>query len=55
MQHSTIRISEDNRVVCSGSTIMSGYVNAPKLTAKVLKDGEVYTSDLGSPPAGKAG
>lgn len=48
MKHSSVRIAEDGKVVCSGKTIMSGYVNSPELTAQVLKDGEVYTSDIGT-------
>ena len=48
MKHSSVRIDEDGRVICSGETIMSDYVNAPELTAQVLKGGEIYTSDIGS-------
>ena len=48
MKHSSVRIGEDGRVICSGDTIMSGYANAPEATAKVLKDNEIYTSDIGS-------
>ena len=48
MKHSSVRIDEDGRVICSGKTIMSGYVNSYELTAQVLKQGEVYTSDIGS-------
>lgn len=48
MKHSSVRIAEDGRVVCSGPTIMSGYLGNPEATAQVLKDGEVYTSDVGS-------
>ena len=47
MIHSSVRIDEDGRVVCSGKTIMSGYVNNPELTAQVLKEGEIHTSDTG--------
>ena len=47
MKHSSVRIDEDGRVICSGLTIMSGYVGAPELTADVLRDGEVFTSDIG--------
>ena len=47
MKHSTVRIAEDGRVVCSGSTIMSGYVGSPQASAQVLREGEVYTSDFG--------
>ena len=48
MMNSSVRIDTDGRVICSGHTIMSGYVNSPEATAKVLKDGEIYTSDIGS-------
>ena len=48
MKHSRVRIDDDGRVICSGDTIMSGYVNSPELTAQVLKEGEVFTSDIGS-------
>lgn len=48
MKYSSVRIDEGGRVICSGETIMAGYVNAPELAAQVLKGGEVYTSDIGS-------
>ena len=48
MKHSSVRIDENGRVVCSGKTIMSGYLDAPEATAQVLRNGEVYTSDIGS-------
>ena len=48
MKHSSVRIGDDGRVICSGKTIMSGYVNAPEATALVLREGEVFTSDIGS-------
>ena len=48
MKHSSVRISDDGRVVCSGSTIMSGYANSPEATAKVLIGNEIYTSDVGT-------
>lgn len=47
MKHSSVRIDEDGRVVCSGSTLMSGYVAGPEATAQVLVGGEVRMSDLG--------
>lgn len=34
-------------VVCGGPTVMLGYWREPELTASVLKDGWLYTSDLG--------
>lgn len=47
MKHSSVRIGEDGRVICSGKTIMSGYAGAPEATAQVLREGEVFTSDIG--------
>lgn len=46
MKHSQIRI-EEGKVVCSGKTLMSGYWNDEVLTQSVLRDGNLYTSDLG--------
>ena len=48
MKHSRVRIDDEGRVICSGETIMSGYAGSPEATAKVLIDGEIYTSDIGS-------
>ena len=48
MKHSSVRINEDGRVVCLGATIMSGYWGAPELTAQVLINNEIYTSDIGT-------
>ena len=48
MKHSSVRIDENGRVVCSGKTIMSAFVNSSDLTAQVLKGREIYTSDIGS-------
>ena len=48
MKHSSVRIDDQGRVICSGETLMSGYVNAPQLTAQVLINGEIHTSDVGS-------
>jgi long-chain acyl-CoA synthetase len=41
-----IRISE-GEVVASGPNVMQGYYNRPKETAEVLKEGWLYTGDLG--------
>lgn len=46
MKHSHIRI-EEGKVVCAGKTLMSGYLNDEALTQSVLRDGNLYTSDLG--------
>lgn len=47
MKHSSLFISEDGRITCSGKNIMSGYVNDEKLTSQILRDGRVYTNDKG--------
>lgn len=48
MKHSSVRIDDQGRVICSGKTIMSGYAGAPELAAQVLINGEIHTSDVGS-------
>ncbi|MBP5394095.1 MAG: acyl--CoA ligase [Bacteroidaceae bacterium] len=48
MKHSSVRIDEGGRVVCSGRTIMSGYAGSPELTQQVLREGEIFTSDIGT-------
>lgn len=47
MPHSSITISEEGRVVCGGDTLMTGYLGDAKLTDSVLRDGKIYTNDLG--------
>ncbi len=47
MKHSEIIITERGLIACKGKTLMTGYVGDPELTATVLRDGIVYTSDLG--------
>lgn len=34
-------------IACTGDTLMTGYVGEPERTAKVLRGGVLYTSDLG--------
>lgn len=47
--HSVIKSSKDNVgcIACAGNTIMKRYVNEPELTNQVLKNGAVYTNDVG--------
>ena len=47
MKHSEIVITDKGLISCKGDTIMSGYVGDPERTAAVLRDGVIYTSDLG--------
>ena len=47
MKHSEIIITDNGLISCKGDTIMSGYVGDPERTASVLRDGVIYTSDLG--------
>lgn len=47
--HSAIKSSRDNVgcIACAGNTIMKRYVNEPELTDQVLKNGIIYTNDVG--------
>jgi len=48
-EHREMEASPSNvgLIACEGDMNMKGYVGEPELTATVLKDGVVYTSDLG--------
>ena len=47
MRHSQLLITGEGKVACSGKTLMTGYWNDEELTRSVLRDGVVYTADLG--------
>ena len=47
MPHSQVFITSEEHIACKGDTLMSGYVGDPERTATVLRDGVVYTSDIG--------
>lgn len=47
MKNTSVVVDEQGNVIVSGKTIMSGYVNDPENTAKVLVDGKIYGADLG--------
>lgn len=48
MRHSRLVITDGGTIACSGPTLMTGYVGDAGRTAAVLRDGVVYTSDLGT-------
>ena len=47
MPHSRIVITDEGLIACQGDTLMTGYVNDPELTATILRDDTIYTSDIG--------
>jgi len=47
MRHSQIIITDSGLIACRGATLMTGYVGEPEQTAAVLRDGTVYTQDVG--------
>ena len=47
MRHSEIMITQKGLIACKGKTLMTGYVGDPERTATVLRDGVLYTSDIG--------
>ena len=47
MKHSGFIITEEGYVACTGDTLMEGYVGDRELTASVLHDGTIITSDQG--------
>jgi long-chain acyl-CoA synthetase len=42
-----VRIAEDGEILIKGPGLMKGYFNNPAATADVLKDGWLYTGDIG--------
>lgn len=47
MRHSELLITEDGHVACKGKTLMMGYLGDESLTKSVLRDGILYTADIG--------
>ena len=48
MRHAKLFITDKGTIACSGPTLMTGYVGDEERTAEILRDGVVYTSDLGT-------
>ena len=48
MPHAKVFITNEGHIACQGDTIMTGYVGDPERTATVLRDGTIYTSDMGT-------
>ena len=42
-----VKIADDGEILIKGENVMLGYWNSPIETAKVLKDGWLYTGDIG--------
>ncbi len=47
MKNSTVEVTPEGNIIVSGLTIMSGYVADKENTDKVLKNGKIYSADLG--------
>lgn len=47
MRHSELFITKDGHVACKGKTLMMGYLGDISLTRSVLRDGVLYTADIG--------
>ena len=48
MKHSSFFITDEGTVACKGKTLMSGYWNEQEATDRILRDGTIFTNDIGT-------
>jgi long-chain acyl-CoA synthetase len=49
----TVKIAEDGEILCKGPNVMMGYYKRPDQTLETVKDGWLYTGDIGTMVDGK--
>lgn len=47
MPNMEVKATEEGQIIARGANVMKGYYNRPEETADVIKDGWLYTGDLG--------